>query len=28
MKSSISINGSHFTTERMLRDYLMKAYDE
>ncbi|MCC6426803.1 MAG: alpha-glucan family phosphorylase [Phycisphaerales bacterium] len=28
MKSAISVNGSHFTTERMLRDYLMKAYDE
>lgn len=28
MKSAISINGSHFTTERMLRDYLMKAYDD
>lgn len=28
MKSAISVNGSYFTTERMLRDYLMKAYDE
>ncbi len=28
MKSAISVNGSHFTTERMLRDYLMKAYDD
>ncbi|MCC6676004.1 MAG: alpha-glucan family phosphorylase [Phycisphaerales bacterium] len=28
MKSAISINGSHFTTERMLRDYMMKAYDD
>jgi starch phosphorylase len=28
MKSAISVNGSHFTTERMLRDYMMKAYDD
>ena len=28
MKSAISINGSYFTTERMLRDYMMKAYDD
>lgn len=28
MKSAISVNGSYFTTERMLRDYLMKAYDD
>jgi starch phosphorylase len=28
MKSAISINGSHFTTERMLRDYLVRAYDD
>ena len=28
MKAAISVNGSHFTTERMLRDYMMKAYDD
>ncbi len=27
-KSAISVNGSYFTTERMLRDYMMKAYDD
>ena len=28
MKSAISVNGSYFTTERMLRDYMIKAYDD
>lgn len=28
MKAAIAVNGSHFTTERMLRDYMMKAYDD
>ena len=28
MKAAICVNGSHFTTERMLRDYLLKAYDD
>ena len=28
MRSAVSINGAHFTTERMLRDYLMKEYDD
>ena len=28
MKSAIAVNGSYFTTERMLRDYMFKAYDD
>jgi len=28
MRSAVSVNGSHFTTERMLRDYMIKAYED